>query len=47
MSNMLPMLYETIFGFFALFLLTKVLGKTQISQLSAFDFIAAVVVGES
>jgi len=46
MSNMLPMLYETIFGFFALFLLTKVLGKTQISQLSAFDFIAAVVVGE-
>lgn len=46
MSNMLPMLYETLFGFVALFLLTKVLGKTQISQLTAFDFIAALVLGE-
>ena len=46
MSNMLPMLYETIFGIFALFVLTKVLGKTQISQLTAFDFIAAIVLGE-
>ncbi|HLR15342.1 MAG TPA: DUF421 domain-containing protein [Bacillota bacterium] len=46
MNNMLPMLYETIFGFTALFLLTKVLGKTQISQLTAFDFIAALVLGE-
>lgn len=46
MSNMLPMLYETIFSFFALFLLTKVLGKRQIAQLNAFDFIAAVVIGE-
>lgn len=43
---MLPMLYETIFGFCALFLLTKILGKTQISQLTAFDFIAALVLGE-
>lgn len=42
----LPMLYETIFGFAALFLLTKILGKTQISQLTAFDFIAALVLGE-
>src|SRR5690625_1700973 len=42
----LPMLYETIFGFIALFLLTKILGKTQISQLTAFDFIAALVLGE-
>lgn len=46
MSNMLPMLYETIFGIFALFILTKVLGKTQISQLTPFDFIAAIVLGE-
>src|SRR5690625_4658797 len=46
MSNLLPMLYETIFGFVALFALTKVLGKTQISQLTAFDFIAALVLGE-
>jgi len=46
MSNMLPMLYETVFGFTALFILTKILGKTQISQLTAFDFIAALVLGE-
>lgn len=46
MSNMLPMLYETVFGVIALFLLTKLLGKTQISQLTAFDFIAAIVLGE-
>lgn len=46
MDNMLPMLYETIFGILALFILTKILGKTQISQLTAFDFIAAIVLGE-
>lgn len=46
MSNMLPMLYETIFGILALFFFTKVLGKTQIAQLTAFDFIAAIVLGE-
>lgn len=46
MSNMLPMLYETVFGILALFVLTKVLGKTQISQLTPFDFIAAIVLGE-
>ncbi len=45
-DNMLPMLYETAFGILALFILTKVLGKTQISQLTAFDFIAALVLGE-
>lgn len=43
---MLPMLYESVFGIIALFILTKVLGKTQISQLTPFDFIAAVVIGE-
>lgn len=37
---------DTVFGFFALFLLTKLLGKTQISQLTAFDFISAVILGE-
>src|SRR5690625_4635691 len=42
----LPMLYETIFGFCALFALTKILGKTQISQLTAFDFLAALGLGE-
>ena len=37
---------ETLFGFIALFILTKVLGKTQITQITAFDFIAALVLGE-
>src|SRR5690625_2164615 len=46
MGDMLPMLYETVFGILALFILTKLLGKTQISQLTAFDFIAAIVLGE-
>ncbi|WP_236686927.1 YetF domain-containing protein [Ornithinibacillus contaminans] len=40
------MFADTLFGFFALYLLTKVLGKTQMSQLSAFDFVSAVIMGE-
>lgn len=46
MTNLFPMFYETLFGITALFILTKILGKTQISQLTAFDFIAAIVLGE-
>lgn len=37
---------ELVFGFFALFLLTKILGKTQITQITTFDFISALVLGE-
>ncbi|MFB1050109.1 DUF421 domain-containing protein [Paraliobacillus sp. JSM ZJ581] len=37
---------ETIFGFVGLFILTKILGKTQIRQLTAFDFISALILGE-
>jgi uncharacterized membrane protein YcaP (DUF421 family) len=37
---------ELFVGYFALFLLTKILGKTQINNLSAFDFISALVLGE-
>ncbi|WP_017470538.1 DUF421 domain-containing protein [Amphibacillus jilinensis] len=37
---------ETIFGFIVLFTMTKVLGKTQIRQLTAFDFISALILGE-
>lgn len=46
MGNMLSMLYETVFGILALFILTKILGKTQIAELTPFDFIAAVILGE-
>jgi uncharacterized membrane protein YcaP (DUF421 family) len=39
-------LIELVIGFFALLILTKILGKTQISQITAFDFISAIVLGE-
>ncbi|MGP4072125.1 DUF421 domain-containing protein [Piscibacillus sp. B03] len=39
-------LVESLAGFAALFALTKVLGKSQITQITAFDFIAALVLGE-
>ncbi|MCI1856671.1 MAG: DUF421 domain-containing protein [Sporolactobacillus sp.] len=37
---------ELIIGFAALFALTKVLGKATLSQVTAFDFISAIVLGE-
>lgn len=46
MNSFLQMFYESIFGLVALFIFTKVLGKTHISQLTPFDFVAAVVLGE-
>ncbi|WP_371862539.1 YetF domain-containing protein [Mesobacillus foraminis] len=45
------MLYLSIFlellgGYLLLFVVVKLLGKTQISQISPFDFISALVMGE-
>lgn len=37
---------ELSVGFIALIILTKLLGKTQISQLTPFDFISALILGE-
>lgn len=37
---------ELILGFFSLLLLTRLIGKTQITQLTAFDFISALIMGE-
>lgn len=37
---------ETVYGFIALFIIPKILGKTQIRQLTAFDFIYALLLGE-
>lgn len=37
---------EIIIGFFALLILTKLVGKTSITQVTAFDFISALVLGE-
>ncbi|MEQ6375525.1 DUF421 domain-containing protein [Bacillaceae bacterium S4-13-58] len=42
----IQILIETIIGFIALFILTKILGKSQITQITAFDFIAALILGE-
>ncbi|WP_080874961.1 YetF domain-containing protein [Oceanobacillus timonensis] len=46
MSSYLSMFVELIFGLFALFVITKILGKTQISQITPFDFISALLLGE-
>jgi uncharacterized membrane protein YcaP (DUF421 family) len=40
------MLLELIGGYFSLFIVVKLLGKTQISQITPFDFISALVLGE-
>lgn len=37
---------ELFIGFIALFIAAKILGKTQISELTPFDFISALVLGE-
>ncbi|WP_323740416.1 DUF421 domain-containing protein [Filobacillus milosensis] len=44
--DFVKILTESLVGFGALFVLTKVLGKSQITQITAFDFIAALVLGE-
>ncbi|MFN2747419.1 MULTISPECIES: DUF421 domain-containing protein [Bacillus] len=37
---------ELLIGFAALFLMTKILGKTQFAQITPFDFISALILGE-
>lgn len=46
MSGYLSMFIEIIFGFFALLVITKILGKSQINQITPFDFISALILGE-
>lgn len=45
-TNFLSLTIELFVGFFALLILTKILGKNQITQLTPFDFISALVLGE-
>ncbi|MGS2779492.1 DUF421 domain-containing protein [Robertmurraya sp. GLU-23] len=40
------MLVELVGGYVFLFIIVKILGKTQISQITPFDFISALVLGE-
>lgn len=42
----MELFFKTAFGFFLLLFVTKILGKTQIRQLTAFDFISALILGE-
>lgn len=37
---------ELVIGFMALFVITKTIGKRQLSQITPFDFISAIVLGE-
>ncbi|AZB42410.1 DUF421 domain-containing protein [Bacillus sp. FJAT-42376] len=37
---------ELVVGFFGLFVMSRLLGKTQITQITTFDFISALVLGE-
>lgn len=37
---------ELIIGFFALFMVTRFIRKTQINEITPFDFISAIVLGE-
>jgi uncharacterized membrane protein YcaP (DUF421 family) len=46
MMNYLGILNELIFGYIALFITVKCLGKTQISQITPFDFISSLVLGD-
>lgn len=46
MQGFTEMFFDLVFGFVALFALTKILGRTQISQITAFDFISAIILGE-
>lgn len=39
-------LLELFLGYIALFALTKLMGKTQITQITPFDFISALILGE-
>lgn len=45
-SNIGQITIELLIGFFVLLSSTKLLGKTQISQLTPFDFVSAIVLGE-
>ena len=46
MNNYLTITTELIAGLGLLFIITKLLGKTQFSQITPFDFISALILGE-
>lgn len=46
MTDYIRIAIELVAGFVLLFIIAKLLGKTQISQITAFEFISALVLGE-
>jgi uncharacterized membrane protein YcaP (DUF421 family) len=46
MNHYLSITVELFFGFAVLFILMKLLGKVQFSQITPFDFISALILGE-
>ncbi|HAQ06846.1 MAG TPA: DUF421 domain-containing protein [Bacillus bacterium] len=46
MNHYLSIAVELILGFFFLFIMVKFQGKTQFSQITPFDFISAIILGE-
>lgn len=46
MQTYLQLVLELVVGFAALFLYTKLMGKTHFSQLTPFDFISVLILGE-
>ena len=46
MNHYLSIALELTSGFVFLFLMTKMQGKTQFSQITPFDFISAIILGE-
>lgn len=46
MNHHLVIAIELVVGLVALFIILKILGKTQFSQITPFDFISALILGE-
>jgi len=46
MNNYLTIGLELFVGFVGLFIITRILGKTHMSQITPFDFISALILGE-
>lgn len=46
MNHYVSIAVELIFGFIFLFIMIKFQGKTQFSQITPFDFISAIILGE-
>ena len=44
-DNFLPVLYRSLISLFTLFIICKIIGKKQISELSIFDYVIGISIG--